>query len=159
MRADKKRARSKNKLADLFGMEAPETPNGPTAARIKNDNSREAEAVIEYISNAEKFRSKTCRHCGENFLVNRANVALCSDYCRAKELEAVGITWRWDREPEARWYYAYDGDSRTTEPLVIGPHATKMIDDNNLADEFAAIPITSNATIVDDSFLYGDFDG
>lgn len=161
MRPEKKRARSKNKLAELFGIDAPEQPNGPTIQRIKDDNSREAEAVIAFIDNKDSFRRKTCRHCGEAFMVNRANVALCSDYCRAKELEAVGITWRWDRSPEQRWYYAYDGDTRTTEPLVIGPDATEMIDSNNLGDVFSnkppAVDVVASPVEGDDSFLYGDF--
>lgn len=158
MREDKKRARSKNKLAELFGLEAPEIPTGPTAQRIKADSSREAEAVLDYVGSPNKYAFKVCRHCGEPFMANRSNVALCSDYCRAKELEAVGITWRWDRTPEQRWYYVYDGDKRNTEPLVIGPAATKMIVDNKIGLDSSNTSDVGDTAVIDvddDSFLYG----
>jgi len=159
VRPDKKRARSKSKLAELFGLEAPETPTGPTAQRIKDDNSREAEAVLNYIEKPKTYLNVTCRHCDKPFMVNRSNVALCSDYCRAKELAAVGITWRWDRSPEERWYYVYDGDKRNTEPLVIGPEATEMILNNDLLGEVLDSSVETSVSVSvdtdDDSFLYG----
>lgn len=159
MRPDKKRARAKNKLAELLGIEAPDNPTGPTAARIRDDNSREAEAVLDFLVNPKHYRNKECRHCGKSFTVNRANVALCSDYCREKELAAVGITWRWDRTPDQRWYYAYDGDPRSTEPLVIGPEATEMLRDlPTNTDDSTAVSVSSAADTdsgsLDDDFLF-----
>lgn len=163
MRADKKKARSRDKLAELFGLETPTPPTGPSAIRLKEDRSREAEGVLAYIENPTRFTTIKCRRCAKDFMVNRSNVALCSDLCREHELADVGIEWRWDRSPEERWYYVYDGDKRNTEPLVIGPVATKMILDNSLGEPkkvvvagvAASLDLNENSGNLNDEFLYG----
>lgn len=156
MRAEKKQERARNKLAELFGLEAPAKPTGPSAQRVKQDKSREAEAVVEFMGAPANFLARKCRRCQKPFMVNRGNVALCSDFCREKELADVGITWRWDRTPEQRWYYVYDGDKRSNEPLVIGPEATEMILSNDLPERPIVVDTsTSDSADFDDEFLFG----
>ncbi|HET7713500.1 MAG TPA: hypothetical protein VFK94_03955, partial [Patescibacteria group bacterium] len=78
MKADKKEQRRREQLAALFGMEEPPQLTGPTRKQRAADASREAEAVLKYIERPTTFTEHSCRECGKDFAVNRANVAYCS---------------------------------------------------------------------------------
>lgn len=125
MREDTKRA----KLAALLGMETPtaRTDHRPNVAR--ENISREAESLIQFISAPQSFARITCRSCEQDFLVNRANVALCSDKCRANELAELGIDWDWSKSPEKRWYVSSQSNVKlTNEPLVVMPPALRALE-------------------------------
>jgi len=155
MKREKKHARSRNKLAELLGIDAPEEkPTGPSARRVRNDASREAEAVLGYIRNPGSYDERACRRCKGLFMSDRANVALCSDTCRAAELADIGITWDWNKEPDQRWYYAFEGDTRTNEPLVVGVQATAILKSESFVLPSSPVPVESNSIDLDDDFLY-----
>lgn len=126
MRQDKKVLRQQQKLAAMFGIEVPKQ-SGPLPGTLLNDTSREAEAVLAYKENPELFIQKKCTYCNKDFAVNRANVANCSDFCRAKELEAIGIVWDWSKSPELRWGMRYREDKLQNEPLVIQEQALDIV--------------------------------
>lgn len=94
----------------------------------KENISREAESLIQFISAPQSFARITCRSCGQDFLVNRANVALCSDKCRANELAELGIEWDWSKAPEQRWYVSSQNGKLTNEPLVVMPPALRALE-------------------------------
>lgn len=115
MKAEKKAER----LAALFGLEAPKPPTD-TEVRNATTASREAEATILYFEDRTKFIERMCRICERVFAVNRSNIAFCSDDCRAVHIrEVVGID-DWNptgRSPEERWSYQTGG----REPLIVPP--------------------------------------
>jgi hypothetical protein len=130
MRKSLKEQRDKERLATLLGIAPPE-PNSPTGETYDNI-SREAEAVIALIERPTRFTIRTCHQCKQDFAVNRANVAYCSDVCRAAQLEELGLTWDWNKPPESRWYYCAWTDKINTEPLVVQEVALNIIRDNDL---------------------------
>ena len=107
----------KKRLAELLGMDVPE-PEAPPG--IEDDtNSREAEGVIAYFQTPQLFKEIECAECGKPFAVNRANVSRCSDHCRARYLESIGIIWDKTKPPHERW------DMK--EPLVVPPPALELL--------------------------------
>lgn len=114
MKADKKAER----LAALFGIEAPKKAS-PLELRRKANVSREAEAVILFAENPERFLQRECRICKRHFAVNRSHIAFCSDDCRSVHLnDVVGLEWDPNaRTPEERWASQTGGP----EPLIVPP--------------------------------------
>ena len=119
MREHKKRER----LAALLGLDTPTKACGPPRRVAQENRSREAEAVIQFVEAPRTFAVVRCKHCGLEFLVNRGNVAMCSDSCRAKSLAEIGIEWDWSKSPEERWYVASVLSKTTNEPLIVPPKA------------------------------------
>lgn len=119
MREHKKR----EKLAALLGLDAPTKASGPPRKVTQENRSREAEAVIQFVETPRAFAVVKCKNCKQEFLVNRANVALCSDSCRAKDLAKIGIEWDWSKNPSERWYVASVLSKITNEPLIVPPQA------------------------------------
>ena len=109
-----------------------DTPPARTDHRpkvAKENISREAESLIQFVTSPQQFARITCRSCGQDFLVSRANVALCSDKCRANELAELGIDWDWSKSPEERWYVASQSNVKlTNEPLVVMPPALRALE-------------------------------
>lgn len=124
MREDTKR----NKLAALLGLDVPTARTDHRPKVAKENISREAEAVINFVSAPQTYARITCRSCGQDFLVNRANVALCSDKCRANELAEMGIDWDWSKSPEERWYVSSQNGRLTNEPLVVPSTALRALE-------------------------------
>ena len=91
-------------------MDAP-PPSESAPLRVEHQNgSREAEAVIAYLERPVAFVERSCKMCGADFLVNRGNVTLCSDTCRANYLlREFGIDWDWNKPPNERYYYRIPG--------------------------------------------------
>jgi hypothetical protein len=121
LKQHKKEARNRDKLAELLGLEAPPKATSSSSAVLRQDRSREAEAVLTFVDKPLTFIKRACKVCGRGFLVDRSNVSCCSDTCRANGLKALGIEWDWSKPPESRWYFSYQGDKVTNEPLVVGP--------------------------------------
>jgi hypothetical protein len=146
LREDTKR----NKLAALLGMDSPPARTSAKPKVARDDVSREAEALINFVEAPQTFARITCRVCKGDFLVNRANVACCSDTCRARELDALGIKWDWDKAPESRWYVSSQQNLKATnEPLVVMPAALRALQTALLlwGDEVAKVPTLD---VVDD---------
>lgn len=120
MKADKKAER----LAALFGLEAPKPPS-PAELRRKAHVSREAEAVILYVEEPAKFLERECRICHRHFAVNRSHIAFCSDDCRSVHLnDVIGLEWSpTGRTPEERWSAQTGGP----EPLIVPPAALTLV--------------------------------
>lgn len=132
MKQDKKEARNRDKLAELLGMDAPPRATSGSSAVIRQDRSREAEAVLTFVDKPLTFIKKACKTCGRGFLVDRSNVSCCSDKCRADALKVLGIDWDWAKPPESRWYFSYQGDKVTNEPLVVGPTLLEALETHHL---------------------------
>lgn len=120
MKNDKKAER----LAALFGIEAPKKP---TASQIRRsaDVSREAEAVILFADQPDKFLQRPCGICGHTFAVNRSHIKFCSDVCRSEHINNVlGLDWDpTGRTVEDRWNIRTGGP----EPLIVPPHALTLL--------------------------------
>jgi hypothetical protein len=67
----------------------------------KIDDFRAAQGLIYFLRAPELFSLKTCKHCGEDFLVSRQYVACCSYTCIRKDLEERGFKWRAGEDIEA----------------------------------------------------------
>lgn len=117
----------RRKLAELLGLDMPTAPTSPRAAIQRENRSREAEAVLEFVSYPTTFRMPSCTRCGNNFAVNRANVSYCSDKCRAEALADMGIKFDWDKDPASRWYVVQHNSATTAEPLVVPPEFIEFI--------------------------------
>lgn len=136
-----------------------DTPTARTDHRPKvaKDNiSREAESLIQFVSAPQSFARITCRSCGQDFLVNRANVALCSDKCRANELAELGIEWDWSKSPEQRWYVNSQHGRSTNEPLVVMPTALRALETAYLlwGKEVVKVPTLDEENLHTDSDLF-----
>lgn len=155
MKEDTKRA----KLAALFGLEEhlPTTPT-PDQAIEKATASREAEATLAYVSNQPRFKYKNCKECGEQFAVDRGNVAYCKDECRKVALERIGIIWDPKKDPRERWDFkvviSNEGDKiqtvlaeghKSREPLTVPPPALVVA---NLAIEQQTVMNTQEQAVV-----------
>lgn len=130
------------------------TDHRPNVAR--ENISREAESLIQFISAPQSFARVTCRSCGQDFLVNRANVALCSDKCRANELAELGIEWDWSKSPEQRWYVTGQTGRSTNEPLVVMPTALRALETAYLlwGKEVVKVPTLDEENLHTDSDLF-----
>lgn len=117
----------RRKLAELLGIDMPTAPTSPRVVTERENRSREAEAVLEFVQYPTTFRMPTCSRCGNNFAVNRSNVSYCSDKCRAETLAEMGIQFNWDKDPASRWYVVQQGSATTAEPLVVPPEFIKFI--------------------------------
>jgi len=84
-------------------------------ARKVLDKSNAAEGVLTFLSDPRTVVLKYCKRCEEPFGTNYQSVAYCSDNCRAKALEKIGIQWNPHKRPEERW--------GGQPPLVIPPEA------------------------------------
>lgn len=116
----------KAKLAALLGLtevheatkEAEANRNRPIPISETQIQSFRAAQGLSYFLQAPKlFTAKTCKHCGENFLVSRKYVQFCSYTCIQKDLEERGIRWTKgeDFEALANDPQVYDGN----EPIWI----------------------------------------
>lgn len=112
---DQKKA---ERLAALLGMEAPTLDPGKIYDR--ETDSREAEAVLAYVKDPQRFVKKLCKLCDGTFMVDRANVSYCSDRCRAKALDNIGIGWDRTKNPAERWDFQ--------EPLTIPPQIVEPLE-------------------------------
>lgn len=112
------------KIAELFGIDVPKPPSPQEIAR-RNNRSREAEAVILFHENPEKFLQRECRVCRKTFAVNRANISMCSDDCRSVHInDVIGLEWSpTGRSPEERWKPQTGGQ----EPLIVPPAALALL--------------------------------
>jgi hypothetical protein len=124
----RKKKTDAEKLAELLGIEPPKG----NEYESQEDVSRAAEAALAYGEDANAFIRKTCKSCGRAFAHTRGAVAYCSNHCRARGLELIGISWNWTRTPEERW-------GRLLEPLVVPPEALVLIEQVQ-ADDLEAIP-------------------
>lgn len=121
MKTEKKEQRARDKLAELFGLQE-HVPTEPEPSQTEKDltNSRQAEAVIEYITRPQLFKQVECKQCGGVFATNRGNVSYCSDTCRKHKLAELGIVWDPTKPQELRWDYR--------EPLIVPPPALVVAD-------------------------------
>lgn len=115
----RKKKTDAEKLAELLGIEPPK--GDPYES--PEDISREAEATLVYAESPKSFTRKNCKSCGRAFAHTRGAVAYCSNHCRARGLEQIGIKWSWTRPTEVRWGLYGDG-----EPLVVPPEALAILD-------------------------------
>jgi len=106
------------KLAELLGIEAPKG----NAYETPEDVAREAEAALGYAASPKSFLRKDCKTCGRTFAHTAGAVAYCSNYCRARGLEQIGIQWNWLKPSSERWAPWQE------EPLVVPADAVKLID-------------------------------
>jgi hypothetical protein len=120
------------KLAELLGIEAPKGNPYETA----EDISREAEATIIYAESPQSFIRKNCKICGRTFAHTRGAIAYCSNLCRARGLEQIGIKWDWTRPTEVRWGL-YDGG----EPLIVPAEAVKLVDQASDSQDNLKCPV------------------
>jgi hypothetical protein len=91
------------------------------ARTYKPDPMYAAEALLLCIQKPARFMFKNCKReeCKEPFGTNYRAVGYCSDHCRARDLEKIGIQWDPTKRPEERW----GGEP----PLVIPPDAVKTL--------------------------------
>lgn len=76
---------------------------------------REAQGITYFLRAPALFSRKTCKHCGESFLVSRLYVAYCSYTCIRKSLEEDGFEWRKGYDLDTIIKDVYDGN----EPIWI----------------------------------------
>lgn len=122
-------------LADLIGKDVDEltqevqqhNPAGPEISMLQ------AEGVLLHIYNANRtMLSKYCKECKEVFSTRYQAVAYCSNSCRRKAMERVGIHWNPQTDN-----YANIGAER---PIVVSPEvhavivkaAQRILEDQNI---------------------------
>lgn len=116
-----------NKLAAILGIEDKVDTtiyaDKPQKGKVKKlgppegevQNFRQAQAITYFLQAPELFSKAKCKHCGEEYLVSRHQVAYCSYTCIEKELEKQGIKWSRAGEYEILAKEVYDGN----EPMWI----------------------------------------
>ena len=73
----------KRALAELLGLEYI-----PEEEDIQKD--RKDEAILAYLTHPKMFQKNHCLACGNQFKVNRRNVAYCSRDCRRIKMKQLG---------------------------------------------------------------------
>ena len=123
--APRRQSVSKTKLknaAALLGINL-ETLNIPTPEQNAEAMLRrqiEAESVLAYVATkGAGFKDKECKECKLPFSSTYHAVAYCSEICRARALEKVGIPWNPHGKTDLeRW--------GGKVPKVLGPEATRQ---------------------------------
>lgn len=129
-----KKETAANKLAAILGLSTNTLPHNLKTEQQKKEakskvthdvaineaeiqSFRAAQGIIYFLQAPQLFSSRTCKHCGEQFLVSRKFIGYCSYTCIRKSLEELGITWRKgeDLEALADDPQVYDGN----EPIWI----------------------------------------
>jgi hypothetical protein len=113
-------AAQKRKLAEAKALMAEEgfVLKGKPEDRV--EQSRQAEAILDYFRKPDRYLKKVCRTCSKMFLVNYPSVAECSDTCRKEHLRQIGIQWSPDKTQEERW-------APSDVPLTIPPAALSLL--------------------------------
>jgi hypothetical protein len=117
LRPDKKQERLLEKIAAYLGKDKEELPSVPV--ETKTSRSNEADALLDFIQNPKQYLVKNCKRCGEAFSTNYRAVAFCSDLCRAKSLEQIGIQWNPYKTATERW--------GGVPPLIVPPAAIRVL--------------------------------
>ena len=117
--AKKSKKTDAEKLAELLGIEP---PKGTNPYETPTDVAREAEATIIYAESPKFFQRKNCKECGRTFAHTAGSIAYCSNPCRARGLERLGIQWNWLKPSKDRWAPWQE------EPLVVPPEALELLD-------------------------------
>ena len=80
-----------------------------------------AEAVLKFLEKPACFMQKQCarKACGEWFGTNYRGVGYCTDNCRIRSLQEIGIAWDPGKREEERW----GGEP----PLIVPPAALKKL--------------------------------
>lgn len=102
---------------DLKSINLP-TPEQGAQAQFRRQ--LEAESVLSYVeTRGAGFKDRDCKECEQPFSSTHAAVAYCSDVCRQRALDKIGITWNpYGKSDTERW------DGRI--PKVIGPEALAL---------------------------------
>lgn len=85
------------RLAQSLGLEQP-----AEFAEIE-EARREADSLALYIENPSQFRETRCKECRSLFATNYSAVAFCSDNCRIRSLDRIGIVWNPTKSQNERW--------------------------------------------------------
>lgn len=115
------------KMAESLGMDADRLldaiPSTEIGAEAKERCDLEAESVLFYVrTKGAGFKQKKCarEECDQFFLHTYVAVKYCSEYCRAWELEQIGIVWNPARRHDSdRW--------GGKVPKIIGAAATRAL--------------------------------
>ena len=107
-------------IAAVFGFDVEEVKaklpdHGKTAAEKR---SLQAEATRSRLYDPEGWWDKKCKFCNKMFSTNYKYVSLCSDTCRRKDFEEIGLIWDSSRSVESRWIAM-----RITPPAIVPPEA------------------------------------
>lgn len=96
-----------------------------TYRRHPDANSLELIACIVYLdTGGSGFSKQICAQCGEMFAVEymyRTRGMMCSDECRAANLEKRGLFWDSKKPPHERW--------KKRIPVIVPPAALKVIEE------------------------------
>lgn len=112
---------AEKRLAKLLGLEdklEELTPKEPTAE--EKVASHEAEAVLRFMYDPDRFTTRSCKNCELSFTVDYPCVAYCSDRCRKVALHEIGIEWDPTKSPYERW--------QGTVPLTVPPQALEIVE-------------------------------
>lgn len=127
MRPQKRAERTRNKALEFLAKHGvkqevlEQVANDPVVIS-RQAPGLQAEAVLLYLHNANHFVAKLCKYCEARFMTNYNSVAYCSDRCRAKALEKMGIKWDPTLSPEQRWaMQGADGTRLKVEPPLVIP--------------------------------------
>lgn len=122
MRADKKKERALAKVAELLGIDVAEVKakTAPTSD-TQEVQSNEAEAALAFYSDRGKgWQQKSCKWCERTFMSQpHPSIAYCSNRCRAKSLDEIGILWHPNKSEAERW--------EGKVPLVVPPAVLPLL--------------------------------
>lgn len=117
MKQELKTKRNIEKLAALLGLNTDTAT--VTKHALEDTNYQPAEATLYFLENPKAFMKKECKRCGEVFGTSYHAVAYCSDNCRIKALQNVGLQWTPGKRAQDRW--------AGQPPLLIPPAALKLL--------------------------------
>lgn len=116
-----------------------------TYRRHPDANTLDLISCIVYLdTGGTKFSKQVCSQCKQLFAVEymyRTKGMLCSDECRAANLESRGLYWDSTKPPHERW--------RKRIPLVVPPAALKVIEEIH-AEEPPAVATLDPSSVVPD---------
>lgn len=120
---------------------------------LKDSRTLESESVIFYIEtkgDADIWKRRICALCGSKFLSTYTGVNLCTDECRKDYFLSKGMKWNPTGKTEAeRW--------GGTIPKIIGPEATKALQEISFTDESILTNKEDRPVGPDENFNVDDF--
>lgn len=118
MKDETKRAKALAALAAL-GIETAEVVDKPR--HVSAVEELEAEGILEYYNTrGQGYREKECKYCNKIFAVDIKCCSYCSNTCRAKSLQDIGIQWNFGKSESERWGYY-------RPPKIVSPTALLLL--------------------------------
>lgn len=118
---EKKRQRALKRAMEALDIDENDVAINLNLQEDEIEIALQAESVISYFKYTNQFIQKECDWCGSIFAysLHFQGVSKCSNECRRRYLESIGIQWTPNKPPGERW--------NKHVPAVVPPEALSLV--------------------------------